>query len=475
MLVGRDHEMEILRDFAGRSTAGLVVCRGRRRIVKSTLIEQFGKGRRFYEFYGLAPREGIDNAHQLRHFGEQMGTTFGVPAMHFENWHDALSTLAGLAANKETIILLDEISWMASKDKDFAGKLKGIWDTRFKKNDGLILVLCGSVTSWIDTNILNDKGFMGRVSLTLTLDEIPLHAANAFWGGTKHISATEKLRLLCVTGGVPRYLEEIQPNQTAEQNIKRMCFSPEGLLFTEFDKIFRDIFALRSETFRRIVEALAGAPMEPGELCRALGVDPTGGLSEQLRVLVAAGMLARDYAWDTSGRRTALSKYRIRDNYLRFYLRYIDPKKEKIEQGLFRNIHLEQLANWDALMGYQFENLVINNLDAVIRRLGIAPESILSAAPYFQRKTRRHAACQIDLLIQTKKTIYVCEVKFRKQIDASVIEDVERKIKALPGRSRYSVRPVLIYDGELAPSIKRSDAFCQLIAMADLLTASQFA
>lgn len=408
MLVGRDHEMEILRDFAGRSTAGLVVCRGRRRIVKSTLIEQFGKGRRFYEFYGLAPREGIDNAHQLRHFGEQMGTTFGVPAMHFENWHDALSTLAGLAANKETIILLDEISWMASKDKDFAGKLKGIWDTRFKKNDGLILVLCGSVTSWIDTNILNDKGFMGRVSLTLTLDEIPLHAANAFWGGTKHISATEKLRLLCVTGGVPRYLEEIQPNQTAEQNIKRMCFSPEGLLFTEFDKIFRDIFALRSEMFRRIVEALAGAPMEPGELCRALGVDPTGGLSEQLRVLVAAGMLARDYAWDTSGRRTALSKYRIRDNYLRFYLRYIDPKKEKIEQGLFRNIHLEQLANWDALMGYQFENLVINNLDAVIRRLGIAPESILSAAPYFQRKTRRHAACQIDLLIQTKKTIYVC-------------------------------------------------------------------
>lgn len=472
MFVGRDHEMEILRDFAGRSTAGLVVCRGRRRIGKSTLIEQFGKGRRFYEFYGLAPREGIDNAHQLRHFGEQMGTTFGVPAMHFENWHDALSTLAGLAANKETIILLDEISWMASKDKDFAGKLKGIWDTRFKKNDGLILVLCGSVTSWIDTNILNDKGFMGRVSLTLTLDEIPLHAANAFWGGTKHISATEKLRLLCVTGGVPRYLEEIQPNQTAEQNIKRMCFSPEGLLFTEFDKIFRDIFALRSETFRRIVEALAGAPMEPGELCRALGVDPTGGLSEQLRVLVAAGMLARDYAWDTSGRRTALSKYRIRDNYLRFYLRYIDPKKEKIEQGLFRNIHLEQLANWDALMGYQFENLVINNLDAVIRRLGIAPESILSAAPYFQRKTRRHAACQIDLLIQTKKTIYVCEVKFRKQIDASVVEDVERKIKALPGRSRYSVRPVLIYDGELAPSIKRSDAFCQLIAMADLLTAS---
>jgi AAA+ ATPase superfamily predicted ATPase len=471
MFVGRDREMALLRDFTSRSTAGLVVCRGRRRIGKSTLIEQFGNGRRFYEFYGLAPRKGIDNADQLKHFGELMGSSFGVPPMHFENWHEALSTLAGLTAKEETIILLDEISWMASNDKDFPGKLKGVWDTRFKKNDRLILVLCGSVTSWIDTNILNDKGFMGRVSLTLTLDELPLHAANAFWHGTKHISATEKLRLLCVTGGVPRYLEEIRSDQTAEQNIKRMCFSPEGLLFTEFGKIFRDIFALRSETFKRIVEALSGAPMQPGDLCRALGVGPTGGLSEQLRVLVAAGMLARDYAWDTSGRRTALSKYRIRDNYLRFYLRYIDPQKEKIEQGLFRDIHLEQLANWDSLMGYQFENLVLNNLDAVIRRLDIAPESILSAAPYFQRKTRRHMACQVDLLIQTKHTLYLCEVKFRKQIDAGVIHDVERKIEALPGGARHSVRPVLIYDGELAPSIKRSDAFCRLIPMADLLTA----
>jgi AAA+ ATPase superfamily predicted ATPase len=471
MFVGRERELGLLREFGNRSTAGLAVCRGRRRIGKSTLIEQFGKGKRFYEFYGLAPREAIDNAHQLKHFGELMGTAFGVPAMRFDNWHDALSTLAGLTAQGETIILLDEISWMASKDKDFAGKLKGVWDTRFKKNDRLILILCGSVTSWIDNNILNDKGFMGRVSLTLTLDELALHDANTFWRGKGRVTAAERLRLLCVTGGVPRYLEEIRPDQTAEQNIKRMCFSSEGLLFTEFDNIFRDIFAARSATFKRIVDALSGAPLEPGDLCRALDVGPTGGLSEMLSVLVAAGMVARDYTWDTTGRRTALSKYRVRDNYLRFYLRYVAPQKEKIEQGLFRDVHLENLANWDAIMGYQFENLILNNLDAVIRRLDIAPESIVSAAPYFQRKTRRHGACQIDLLIQTKKTLYVCEVKFRKRIDAAVTDDVLRKIGTLPHRNTHSIRPVLIHEGELAPGIKHSDVFCRLIRAADLLTA----
>ena len=164
-----------------------------------------------------------------------MGTAFGVPAMLFASWHDALSTLAGLTKTGETIILLDEISWIASKDKDFAGRLKGIWDTQFKSNNRLILILCGSVTSWIDDNILNDKGFMGRVSLTITLDELPLADANSFWEN-RQISYAERLKILCVTGGVPRYLEEVRPDQTAEQNIKRMCFSPEGLLFSEFER-----------------------------------------------------------------------------------------------------------------------------------------------------------------------------------------------------------------------------------------------
>jgi len=180
--VGRERELALLHEFRERRTAGLVVCRGRRRIGKSTLIEQFGQHCRFYEFYGLAPRAGITNADQLAHFGEQLGAAFNLPAMHFRNWHDALSTLAGLTAEGEIVILLDKISWMASKDKDFAGKLKGLWDNRFKKNDQLVLVLCGSVTSWIDTNILNDKGFVGRVSLTLTLDELSLFHANLFWG-----------------------------------------------------------------------------------------------------------------------------------------------------------------------------------------------------------------------------------------------------------------------------------------------------
>ena len=92
------------------------------------------------------------------------------------------------------------------------------------------------------------------------------------------------------------------------------------------------------------------------------------------------------------------------------------------------------------------------------------------ASPYFQRKTRRHDACQIDLLIHTRSTLYVCEIKLRGRIEASVLNEVSEKMQKLDGRSKYSVRPVLIYQGELASGIKSTDFFSRLIPAADLLT-----
>ena len=107
MFIGRKKELKQLKDFAKRKSAGLAVCSGRRRIGKSTLIEHFGEGYRFLEFYGLAPRDGITAQRQLDHFGELMGLAFGVPAMKFDNWNTALSTLAGFTAEGKVVILLD--------------------------------------------------------------------------------------------------------------------------------------------------------------------------------------------------------------------------------------------------------------------------------------------------------------------------------------------------------------------------------
>jgi hypothetical protein len=474
MFVGRHREIKLLSDLFDLNKSSLVVCKGRRRIGKSTLIEQFGqKCTHFLEFQGLPPREGLTNKDQLNTFSEQLAAQTSFPQLKIESWYQAFSILNSVIKHENTLVFLDEISWMGGKDKDFAGQLKIIWDTELKKHRHLILVLCGSVTSWIEDNIMNHTGFMGRVSLEITLEELELHHCNAFWGKkTERITSKEKLKILAVTGGVPRYLEEINPNLPAEENINKMCFQKEGILFSEFDKIFNDIFSRRAVIYKKLISALSSGHKSLSEITNKLKIDRSGAISRYLDDLTLSGFIAKETVYKPGqNKKSRFCKYRLKDNYLRFYVKYIEPLKDKIEKGLFEGIALDDLVDWEIIMGFQFENLILNNLKLVCSNLGIRLTNIKSAGYYFQRKTQRQEACQIDLLIQTKYTIYVCEIKFRNTITKKVIVDVQEKMNKLKVPKGISVRPVLIYSGELEKSIEKEAFFDNLICFENFLDA----
>ena len=298
MFFGREEELEQLANFLKKPIAAIAVCCGRRRIGKSTLIEHACKNYPFYEFYGLSPREDISNSHQLDHFSRLLSKHFSIPFVQFTDWQEALDMLAGLTKQGHHVIFLDEISWLGGKDKDFPGKLKGVWDTQFKKNPECKLILCGSVSSWIQENILQSKGFMGRVSLTIDLEELPLHQANCFWSAYPYISSYEKFKILCITGGIPRYLEEINPQLDAEKNIKQLAFTTGGLLVNEFDKIFSDLFGKNAEEYQSIIRALIHYPQSAEAIAKSLNIDFSGHLSHKLTILKECGFLVRDYVWN---------------------------------------------------------------------------------------------------------------------------------------------------------------------------------
>ena len=473
MFFGREFELEQLHLFLKKPKAALAVCCGRRRIGKSTLIQHAAKGYNLLEFYGLSPREGISNQDQLDHFSRLLAKNFAIPKVKFDDWQDALDMLATLSKKGCYTIFLDEISWMGGKDKDFPGKLKGIWDTKFKKNPQLKLILCGSVSSWIQENILQSKGFVGRVSLTIDLEELPLHQANRFWSNKNTISSYEKFKILCVTGGIPRYLEEIDPNLDAEKNIKHLAFSAGGLLVDEFDKIFSDLFGKQAPEYASIVRTVIHRPQSAEKIASKLNMELSGHLSHKLNVLKECGFLVRDYVWHEKKRIDKKSQYRLRDNYLRFYLTYIEPKKELIEKRLYQNVDVENLPDWASIMGLQFENLVLNNLRQIVSLLEIPPESLLSASPYFQTPTQSHPGCQADLVIQTKYTTYLVEIKSSKTLGMEIIPEVIQKIERIKIPKTVSLRPVLIYQGELSRQVVKENFFSTLIAFDDLLKPHQ--
>jgi uncharacterized protein len=473
MFIGRKEELEVLKRSFGTRVATFIAIRGRRRIGKSRLIEEFSKNfPKILSFTGIPPTHGVTKKSQREEFVNQM-RRHKLPLVDTSDWSPLFWAVAKEAEKGPVLIVLDEIAWMGSKDPAFLGKLKIAWDLYFGKNPKLVLVVASSISSWIDENILKSTGFFGRVDITLTLKELPLKDCIKFFGKrAKTISAYEKLKLLSITGGVPKYLEAINPAITAEENILQLCFSKEGLLFNDFDRIFHDLFLRRSDTYKGIVVSLVeNHSLTQSEICKKLNRGNGRVISKYMKDLVEAGFLSADFTWDIkTGKVGKLRKYRLSDNYLRFYLRYIAPNKENIQKKKVKKTAINSLIQWESILGLQFENLVIHNSDEIFKQLNIRLEDYTYDGPFFQTRSRDRKGCQIDYVIQEKNTLYVCEIKFSKNpIGPKVIEEVERKIKALTIPRNISYRPVLIHVGGVTDEVVYRDYFDKIIDWTELL------
>lgn len=473
--IGRKEEIGKLKGLLKKKSASFVVVRGRRRIGKSRLIEEFGKSMRTLYFSGIPPTPETNDQSQRDEFATQMSLNVGMPFIKSQNWNELFWHLSQQTKIGRVLLVLDEISWIGSADADFLGKLKNAWDLHFSKNSTLILIVCGSVSNWIEENILSHTGFLGRISLDLMLKELPLQDCRLFWDDPQlRISSYEIFKVLSVTGGVPKYLEEIIPSFSAEENIRRLCFQPEGLLFREFDQIFSDLFSKRSATFGHIVRHLADGASDLDSLCRLLKWEKGGKISEYLHELIVAGFVAEDATWNIKTTKTSrLKRFRISDNYIKFYLNYIDPNREMISQSLFNDKELTSLPGWNIIMGYQFENLILNNYHKLLKVLSINPSHVVRLGPFFQKPSSRHKGCQIDLLIQTTyHCVYVCEIKFySSEVSKKNVGEFSDKMSRLAVPRGMSKRSVLIHVNGVSDSVIESGLFDDIVDFSEFLLA----
>lgn len=473
VFVGRQEELQTLQALFKKRATSLVVVKGRRRVGKTRLLEEFAKNKKSYFFRGLAPTDKTTAQDQRDNFSRQLSTMTGLPEITVNDWSKLFLLLARETKTGRVIILLDEISWMGSLDSNFVSQLKDAWDTYFKKNPHLTLIVCGSISTWIDENIINSTGFYGRISLTITLNPLPLNDANQLLElqGFKS-SVYEKFKILSVTGGVPWYIEQMIGGYSAEENIKRQCFTPSGALFAEYDRIFKELFGKQDTLYKKFVKALIAGPLEYHEISTAAEYKSSGRLSHYLENLIEAGFITRDFIWNLkNGKQSDISHFRLSDNYLRFYLKYIEKKRAQIERGLFQDVALSSLPGWEAIMGLQFENLIINNRDILLKRLNIRKENIIYDNPYWKKATKTMPGCQIDYLIQTKyKNIYICEIKFsRNKVNSKIIEDVKQKSACLALPKNTAILPVLIHVNGVQESVLDCQFFYEIIDFGDLL------
>jgi AAA+ ATPase superfamily predicted ATPase len=474
MFIGRVKELKKLQLQFDIGRSSLAVIKGRRRIGKSRLIQEFAKNKHFWAFSGLAPTPKATLQDQLDHFCTQLCHYAKLPPFTVVDWDNAFQHLTLHLTKEPTVILLDEISWMALEDPNFVGKLKDWWDLNLHDKSQFMLVLCGSVSTWVEDNILNSTALFGRIHLQITLNELSLKESYQFLKTNGfRFSNYDAYKILAITGGIPWYLEQISPNQTPDENIKRLCFEADGLFVLEFKKLFHDLFHQRGLIYKTIVKLLSNGMLTYTEIQKKSQYSQGGTLTKALQQLVTCGFVSLHKSWSIkTGEVGKKNLYRLSDNYLRFYFKYIEPSINEIEKNRFTQVSLESLPGWDIVMGLQVENFVVNNRIEILKCLGVSMENVVIDNPYYQKSTHLKKGCQIDYLIQTRtKNLFVCELKFsRRQIRSTVIEEMQDKIKSLSFPKGFGVCPVLIHIGEIAPAIHESKYFYRIIDMEDLLS-----
>lgn len=472
IFIGRKPELERLKALHQKKTPALCVVKGRRRIGKSRLIGEFAKisgSQTFWSFAGLAPEDGISAQEQRDNFARQLALMLKIPPMTFQDWSDAFEHLS-LHIKAGDIVLLDEISWMVSKDPSFIPKLKAWWD---KQTAHMLLVFCGSVSTWIEENILKSTAFFGRVNLTISLEPLSIPESAAFLRtlGMK-LSHYDMYKLLSIVGGVPWYLEQFNSGVSADDNIKQLAFEKSGLLVTEFDRIFHDLFNGKGVTYKKILDSLKDGARTLSEIRQSIEFAHSGTLSQMMDHLIVAGFVIKQSLWSfKTAASLKQSLYRIPDPYMRFYLKVIEPNATAIADGGFDQVPLSTMSGFDTHMGLQLEALLLQHRLLLLQKLGISPVDIVRSGPYRQTKTTTQQGCQIDYLIQTKtNSLFICEFKFKKrEIGSDIITEMQEKISRLKAPKGFAKVAVLLHLSGVASSVATNPYFYRIVDIADFL------
>ncbi len=473
--VGRKRELKSLSQLFNQNRSSIVVIKGRRRIGKSRLVIEFSKLKetQFLSFAGLAPAQEVSSQQQLDHFSNQMCLQLGLPKATFNDWNDAFNMLTYYLNEAPTLILLDEISWLGDKDPTFVGKLKSWWDQHISLRNNVMIVLCGSVSTWIEENIINSTALFGRIALILNLEPLSLSESYEYLRKRGYKGSIYDIyKILAITGGVPWYLEQIAPQQMASENIKNLCFTAGGILVDEFDRIMNDLFTKKGGVYKKILEALKDGAKNQHDIRNAINYGNSGTISMYMEHLITSGFVKRYAQWSLkTGKSGKQSLYSISDPYIRFYLKYIQPRQQQIAEHKLEIIDITTLPGFDTMLGLQIECLLLQNRDLILRIMDISPLECINDNPYLQQPTIRKRGCQIDYLIQTKnKNLFACEFKFKlKEISTSIISEMQDKLNRFSTPRDHSIVPVLFHIGGVSDAVIDHDYFYRIVDLASLV------
>lgn len=434
-IIGRREEVSILNSVIAPSTPEFLAVYGRRRVGKTYLIRNFLENNEIEFFHCTGLKDG-SMAEQLELFTDSMHSYFHSGIATPRTWMQAFKFFTeslALKQNKKIVMFLDELPWMASPRSRLLQALDYYWNTKWSYIDNFKLIICGSAASWIIKNILKSTGGLhNRVTEKIRLEPFKLVEVKDYLDSKNiKLKLQQIIEIYMAMGGVPFYLNKIEKNLSAAQNINNICFSKRGVLFAEYEVLFESLFK-NSEVHDKIVRTLLQnkSGLTRDEIAnKNKQISNNGRLTEKLNELEEAGFIQSFHPFGYKSKKTY---YRIIDEYIIFYLQWIEPQKHDMlgKSAIFWE-NLTATVKYKAWSGYAFEAICYKHIDEIRRIIGLSSISnVASNWRYIARNKSEHGA-QIDLLFDRfDNAITLCEIKFYNNnytLDKKSYENIIKK------------------------------------------------
>jgi len=326
--INRERELAALNAQYAADGASFMVIYGRRRVGKTTLIKEFIQNKRALYFLANEENETIS----MQRFTEALSDYTEQEYLKnasFDNWRDLFDIFVKYDQDEKKLLIIDELPYMVNANPAFPSILQWVWDERFQ-NQNIMLILCGSLINMMEKYTLNyNSPLYGRRTGQIKLKQIDFIHYDKFY---EDMSYRDLVEHYAVTGGVPKYIELFDGQKNLFDEIRRLMLTPDGLLFEEPE------FLLRREveeigSYFSIIKSIAAGNRKPGKISADISVKQTS-LPKYLKTLIDLDILEREVpVTENNPEKSKMSLYQIKDNFIRFWFRFVYPERGRLELG----------------------------------------------------------------------------------------------------------------------------------------------
>lgn len=447
-IIGRKNEKKKLARILDSGEAEFLAIYGRRRVGKTYTIREFFKNTGLY--FEVTGQKDATLNEQLDNFHKTLHETFkpALPIQKPESWKEAFSFLTILLklqpSEQKIILFLDELPWLATKRSGLLQALDYEWNSVWSRMNNLKLIVCGSAASWILEKLIHAKGGLyNRLTNTIHLKPFSIGESRLYLE-QKGVQFTpvQLLELYMVMGGIPYYLRHVEKGQSATQIINTLCFQKDGLLFSEFNRLFKSLFD-QSEIHYKIIREVAKKRngISRDDLLQATGYTSGGTFKKRLNELKESGFIDEFIPY---GRKKKAFIIKIIDEYTLFFLTWIEPLQSTSSTISYNPnywLNVSTGSSYRSWSGYAFEAVCLKHIDRILAALEL--ENLATGIgrwKFIPPKKSKEAGAEIDLIIdRVDNCINICEIKFSNkeyQIDKNYAKILANKIKVFQDKTK---------------------------------------